>query len=250
MTTTTNRPAAEHREFLLAIADDKHFMGQQHAEWIGVTPFLEEDLAFCSIGQDELGHAAELYQLLSAADDEAIDALAFGRVADEFRSSWFCEHVTTVWPEALVRHWLFDTADALRWELLAGSTMQPLAELAVRVESEEVFHRLHADSILDVLLSDDVASSHIAKAVAVMAPMSLGLFEPVASEHHAIETGVASGAFADQLNTFKSKAEQRFGAINWGIGPSQNGRTVRSNGFDELLMRMREVLDFDPQATW
>ena len=40
------------REFLLALADDKHLMGQQHAEWIGVTPFLEEDLAFCSIGQD------------------------------------------------------------------------------------------------------------------------------------------------------------------------------------------------------
>ena len=33
-------------------------MGQQHTEWIGVAPFLEEDLAFSSIGQDELGHAA------------------------------------------------------------------------------------------------------------------------------------------------------------------------------------------------
>ena len=45
------------RSYLLSIADDKHFVGQQHAEWIGVAPFLEEDLAFCSIGQDELGHA-------------------------------------------------------------------------------------------------------------------------------------------------------------------------------------------------
>ena len=68
------------REFVLAFADDEHLMGQQHAEWIGVAPFLEEDLAFCSIGQDELGHAASLYALVAGegdggqVDDRAIDA--------------------------------------------------------------------------------------------------------------------------------------------------------------------------------
>ena len=54
-------------------------MGQQHTEWIGVAPFLEEDLAFCSIAQDELGHAAMLYELL--AEDGGVDRLAFGRPA-------------------------------------------------------------------------------------------------------------------------------------------------------------------------
>ncbi len=56
------------REYLLAFADDEHFMGQQHTEWIGVAPFLEEDLAFSSIGQDELGHAAMLYELVLDLD--------------------------------------------------------------------------------------------------------------------------------------------------------------------------------------
>ena len=51
------------RAVLLAFADDEHLMGQRHTEWIGVAPFLEEDLAFASIGQDELGHAAMLYAL-------------------------------------------------------------------------------------------------------------------------------------------------------------------------------------------
>ena len=73
------------REFLLAFADDEHLMGQQHAEWIGVAPFLEEDLAFCSIGQDELGHAASLYAIVAGDGDPtgvvdpAIDELAFHR---------------------------------------------------------------------------------------------------------------------------------------------------------------------------
>ncbi len=47
-------------EYLLAFADDEHLMGQRYTEWIGVAPFLEEDLALASIGQDELGHAAML----------------------------------------------------------------------------------------------------------------------------------------------------------------------------------------------
>ncbi len=59
------------REYLLAFADDEHLIGQQHTEWIGTAPFLEEDLAFCSIAQDELGHAAALYELLGDADELA-----------------------------------------------------------------------------------------------------------------------------------------------------------------------------------
>ena len=72
------------REFLLAFADDEHLIGQQHTEWIGVAPFLEEDLAFSSIAQDELGHAAALYAIVAGDgdpvdDDLRIDDLAFGR---------------------------------------------------------------------------------------------------------------------------------------------------------------------------
>lgn len=242
--------ASDHREFLLGIADDKHFIGQQHAEWIGVTPFLEEDLAFCSIGQDELGHAAAIYALLTEDTDVAIDDIAFGRDASEFRCSWFTEHVTTSWPEALVRHWLFDTADALRWELLATSSVPELAELAVRVESEERYHRLHANSLLDALMTDQVARQKIAEAVKVMAPMSLGLFDPTPSEPEAIAAGVATGEFDGQMAAFKKHAQERFGDIDWDGAPAQANRTVRSTGFEALLSRMREVLDFDPQATW
>lgn len=239
-----------HKDFLLAIADDKHFMGQQHAEWIGVTPFLEEDLAFCSIGQDELGHAALVYELLSGPGDPAIDLLAFGRPHDEFRSSWLTEYVTTDWSQALVRHWMFDTADALRWQLLANSSSPEIREIAAIVEREEVYHRLHADALIDALMSDKSASEHISAAVQVIAPLCLGLFEPVSSEAAAIEAGIATGAFGDQLETFTAAAQTRFGDIDWGTAPDQAGRTKRSASFAPLLARMREVIDFDPQATW
>ena len=50
-------------ERILALADDELCVGQNHAWWIAIGPFLEEDLAFTSIAQDELGHARSLYRL-------------------------------------------------------------------------------------------------------------------------------------------------------------------------------------------
>ncbi|MEL7210780.1 MAG: Phenylacetic acid catabolic protein, partial [Actinomycetota bacterium] len=85
------RPGA--REVVLAFADDEHLMGQHYTEWIGATPFLEEDLAFSSIGQDELGHAAMLYAIVAGIEDEgsdwsagdlAIDALALQRAGEDY----------------------------------------------------------------------------------------------------------------------------------------------------------------------
>jgi ring-1,2-phenylacetyl-CoA epoxidase subunit PaaC len=97
------------RDYLLALADDEHLMGQQHTEWIGVAPFLEEDLAFSSIGQDELGHAVLLYELVCELDgvevtDAAVDGLAY-RAGDDYRSCALVEYQTADWAEALVRHW-------------------------------------------------------------------------------------------------------------------------------------------------
>ncbi len=240
----------EVREVLLALADDKHLMGQQHAEWIGVTPFLEEDLAFCSIGQDELGHAALLYELLVGDDDGAIDAMAFDRPADAYRSCHLVEYATTDWSEAFTRHWLFDHADRLRWELFAESSIGELRELAARVEREELFHRMHAERMLDVLLADAEATQRLRSAASNLSGLARGLFEPVIGESAAIEGGVASGSFADTWPAFVEAVERRVGAISWEEPPKQERRTVRSPYWQPLMSRMREVIDLDTSATW
>ena len=237
-------------EFLLALADDKHLMGQQHAEWIGVTPFLEEDLAFCSIGQDELGHAALLYELLVGDDDTEIDAVAFGRSASEYRSCHLVEWCTADWPETFIRHWLFDLADSLRWKLLAESSLTQLRDLAARVEREELFHRMHAERMLDVLLADAEGFERLRAAVVKLSGLVQGLFEPVAGEAEAIEARVASGAFADSWTDFVSAVEGRVGGVEWGSPPAQNERRTRSSDWQTLLTRMREVIDLDTSAVW
>ena len=50
-------------ELLLELADDELILGWRNSEWTGIAPFLEEDVAFSSIAQNEIGHARALYQL-------------------------------------------------------------------------------------------------------------------------------------------------------------------------------------------
>ena len=40
-------------QLLLSLADDKFILGHRNADWTGLAPLLEEDIAFSSIAQDE-----------------------------------------------------------------------------------------------------------------------------------------------------------------------------------------------------
>ena len=43
---------------LLAMADDEFVLGFWDSEWTGIAPVLEEDVAFASLAQDEIGRAS------------------------------------------------------------------------------------------------------------------------------------------------------------------------------------------------
>lgn len=240
------------REFILAFADDEHLMGQQHTEWIGVTPFLEEDLAFASIGQDELGHAALLYALLVGDDDAAIDELAFFRPHDDYRSCWLVEAAGDDWADALIRHWMYDLAEQHRWELVADSTLQALANASVLALREESFHRRHGESLLDALLTDDDARGRLVAARDRLAGLALGMFEATAGETEAVAAGIAAAPLATRRDAWKTAVDDRFGPTDWPVAavPDQQGRRSRSADFGPLHARMREVFDLDHAAAW
>ncbi|MEM7286558.1 MAG: 1,2-phenylacetyl-CoA epoxidase subunit PaaC [Actinomycetota bacterium] len=240
------------REFILAFADDEHLMGQQHTEWIGVTPFLEEDLAFASIGQDELGHAAMLYALVAGDDDAAIDELAFFRPDDEYRSCWLVERAGDDWADALMRHWMYDLAEMHRWELVAGSSLTALADASVLAEREEVFHRRHADSLLDALLPDTDARNRLEEAKDRFAGLALGMFEGSDGEDEAVAAGIAAAPLSSRLDAWQAAVDDRLGPTDWAAisVPAQDRRRNRSADFAALRGRMREVFDLDPAAVW
>ena len=72
--------------YLLAWADDELILGHRDSEWTGVAPQLEEDVAFSSIAQDEIGHAALIYGLVAALSGDDADRLALRRPAEEYRA--------------------------------------------------------------------------------------------------------------------------------------------------------------------
>jgi ring-1,2-phenylacetyl-CoA epoxidase subunit PaaC len=245
------------RAVLLAFADDEHLMGQRHTEWIGVAPFLEEDLAFASIGQDELGHAAMLYELVisdlagETPSAEAVDALAFRREPADYRSCWLVEAACTEWASALVRHWLYDTAEALRWGELGRSSEEHLRAIAGRAMSEERYHLRHADALLDALAGDADAGARIATALAEMLPLGVALFDEPLGSDGAVES-VVGRPLSALAPEWRAAVDRRFGPREWAsVEPVvQDGRTRRSAPFATVYADMREVIMLDPDATW
>ena len=95
----------------------------------------------------------------------------------DWRSCALTEANLPEWSDTLVRHWLYDAAEELRWQLFAGSSVQHLADISVRAASEERFHRRHGDALLDVLLTVDDARDRLIASLHKLLPVALTLFD-------------------------------------------------------------------------
>ena len=143
---------ASRADLLLPIADDELILGWRNSEWTGIAPFLEEDVAFSSIAQNEIGHARALYQLVAEELGTTADELAFDRKPEEYRCSRFVElRLVPDWARTIARHCLYEQADEERTKELMGSDDPEVAGLAAKIDREEAYHRMHAQMWFDRL---------------------------------------------------------------------------------------------------
>src|SRR5688572_2646363 len=167
---------SERVDLLLQLADDELILGWRDSEWTGIAPTLEEDVAFSSIAQNEIGHARALYELAAQDLGTTADALAFDRRPDEYRSAPLVTLRRMDWAHTIARHWLYETADELRLTELKASEDAEVAGLAAKMDREEAYHRMHAQMWADRLRSDERFESAVEElwpyAVAVL-PESL-----------------------------------------------------------------------------
>ena len=147
---------------LLGLADDELILGWRDSEWTGIAPMLEEDVAFSSIAQNEIGHARAVYELLS---DDA-DALAFDRSLAEYRCAPLVELRLLDWAHAIARRWLYETADEIRITALLDEL-----PLAAKINREEAYHRIHAEMWHERLRDEP----RFRDAVAELWPYALGV---------------------------------------------------------------------------
>jgi ring-1,2-phenylacetyl-CoA epoxidase subunit PaaC len=157
---------------LLEIADDELLLGWRNSEWTGIAPFLEEDVAFSSIAQNEIGHARALYELAGRDLGKSADGLAFDRAPEEYRSTPLVElRFVPDWARTIARHYLYETADQIRIEALKSSDDEEVAGLAAKIDREEVYHRMHAEMWLDRLGGEP----RVQEALVELWPQALGI---------------------------------------------------------------------------
>jgi len=135
---------AQEQQLLLEIADDELILGWRDSEWTGIAPLLEEDVAFSSIAQNEIGHARALYELVAREQGTTADELAFDRSPEEYRCAQLVELRLLDWGQTIARHYLYEEADAIRLDALKQSADPEIAGLAAKIDREEAYHRMHA----------------------------------------------------------------------------------------------------------
>ncbi len=182
-----SRIRAERAQLLLTLADDELILGWRDSEWTGIAPTLEEDVAFSSIAQNEIGHARALYELAAAELDTNADALAFDRAPAEYRCAPFVELHLLDWAHTIARRYLYEEADRVRINALMASGDTELAGLAAKIDREETYHRMHAE-MWAARLRDE---PRFRTAVEELWPYALGLLEPELRGELARRVGLA-----------------------------------------------------------
>jgi ring-1,2-phenylacetyl-CoA epoxidase subunit PaaC len=172
-------------ELLLELADDELVLGWRDSEWTGIAPFLEEDVAFSSIAQNEIGHARALYELAAGRLGTTADELAFDREPAEYRSAQLVElRFVPDWARTIARHVLYEAADEVRIAALKRSEDAEVAGLAAKIDREEAYHRIHAQMWAERLAGEP----RFAEAMDELWPYALGVLpaglRPALAERH------------------------------------------------------------------
>ncbi len=244
-------------QFLTELADDELTLGHRDSEWLGLAPDIEGDIAFSSIAQDEVGHAAFCFDRIAELTGQEADVLAFARPATERRNARLLERENGDWAETIVRHYLYDTFDRLRLQALVESSYRPLAEGAVKMLREEYYHRLHMQTVLARLGRGGEARERVERALYALADEVGSLFAGSLQDTRLTELGILTASWEDIASAWCEQVAAEL--EDWGlpvpaglraVRPAEDGRTVHGAALQRLLSEMAEVYSADPLATW
>lgn len=246
-------------DLLLSIADDKFILGHRNADWTGLAPILEEDIAFSSLAQDEISHATVLYQIAAGLLGTTPDKLAYARKPEEYRCAELVELSDEFnWAMAVCRNFSCDHLDFLRLGRLAKSTYGPVAELAARLVAEEQIHVQHSDTLLTRLgLGSQESHDKMQKALDQITPLASLLLEPTAGLELLESKGIYPRIEPGMFERWSANLQEVARGANLKLALKQHpanqigGRRGRhSAGFATLLDELTEVYRLEPEAAW
>ncbi|WP_257958489.1 1,2-phenylacetyl-CoA epoxidase subunit PaaC [Bacillus sp. V3-13] len=253
-------------ELLYQLADDDFILAYRGSEWLGLAPHIEEDVAFSSINQDTMGHAAMYYQLLEDLGEGSVDALAHGRTAAQRRNAVLLEMANGPgdylsepdydWAFAVVRHYFYTAAKKIKINSLKNSSYQPLCETAVKISMELYYHQLHWKTWFEqLMLAGGEARSRMEQAIVIVMDdfggvLSLGAKGAEITRHGLIDS---KEILQKRWNEAMKPA---FDFVNLSIpihfamkhGDGRNGD--HTDDLARAISTLGEVYHFDPAASW
>ncbi len=245
------------KDLLYKMADDQLILGHRNSEWTGMGPLLEEDIAFSSMAQDKIGQSLALYTILHQLGEYDPDTVAFTRNSTQFHNCILVELPNAEYDFSLIRHFLYDTAEAIRFEALTRSTYEPLAQLAAKIRGELRYHTLHANTWIKQLgAATSESIERLQKSLEYALPYALAIFEESPYENEIISHGIFEGEeklkekWITQIQKILSQTSLQLPDINI-ISPIAGGRIGKhSEHLQPLLDEMSEVFKIDPTAEW
>jgi ring-1,2-phenylacetyl-CoA epoxidase subunit PaaC len=166
------------------------------------------------MAQDQMGHALVMYNMLHDLGEPDADTLVYTRRADQFRCcalvslDVFRDNGTNAdalsnnptrdrlvatgdWSLSFVRQFLFAEANALRMHALEQSDYEPLAHLARKVRGELKYHTMHGRTLIAKFgRAGGEGRERVQRALTVLYPYALGIFEPTPSGKILAQHGV------------------------------------------------------------
>jgi ring-1,2-phenylacetyl-CoA epoxidase subunit PaaC len=230
-------------------------IGHRNSEWTGHGPILEEDIAFSSMAQDEIGHAQVYYAMLHELGEAEPDKLAFGRKRREFRSCAFVAMPRGDWSFSIVRQFLYDASESVRLFALSEGTLAPLAQAALKLHGEEKYHLMHGASWVRKLgRANDESRTKMQTALDLAYPAALGLFEPTGANEPLAQAGICPTE--DELQArWESAVVPTLSAAGLDA-PDNHNRTYggrvghQPEDLAQLLDNLQLVFNMDPSAKW
>ncbi|HAA10351.1 MAG TPA: phenylacetate-CoA oxygenase subunit PaaI [Cytophagales bacterium] len=245
------------KDLLYKMADDQLILGHRNSEWTGMGPLLEEDIAFSSMAQDKVGHAQQFYNILHTMGEQDPDTVAFMRNANQFHNCQLVELPNGEYDFSLIRHFLFDHAEYIRFTALANCPIKDIANLSKKLKSEVKYHVMHADTWIKQLgTSTEEAKARMQASLNEALPYALGIFEPSKHEQQLIADGIYPGEAALQVEwqavVEKVIAKTELTLPAWdSLEPVYGGRYgTHTEHLQPLVEEMSEVFRLDPTAEW
>ena len=209
------------------------------------------------MAQDKVGQSHALYTILNSLGERDPDTIAFTRNASQFHNSVLVELPNGEYDFSLVRHFLYDTAEGIRFEMLSSSSFQQVADLSKKIRAELRYHTLHANTWMKQLgTATEESISKLQKSLDYAMPFALGMFEESPYEKELIANGIFGGEQVLKEKWMK-KVEEIISQTNlnlpdWKlIQPVMGGRIGNhTEHLQPLLDEMSEVFRIDPSAEW